>query len=121
MATVTKKELCDRIADSLKEKRVLVKDIVQRFIDGVVVELGKGNRLEFRDFGVFEVRTRKPRVAQNPRTLKPVSVPVTCTVRFKAGRLLKDRVQKSAAESRGSKADRKVESSAAARPSPPAP
>ena len=38
-------------------------------------ELGKGNRLEFRDFGVFEVRSRAARTAQNPKTLAPVRVP----------------------------------------------
>lgn len=96
MRTVTKKELTDRIADSTKAKRTLVKDIVQRFLDEIVAELAKGNRLEFRDFGVFEVRTRKPRMAQNPRTLERVPVPVKSTVKFKVGRLMKDAVQKPA-------------------------
>ena len=76
MSTVTKKELTDRIADAIGEKRTVVKDIVQRFLGEIVAELAKGNRLEFRDFGVFEVRTRKPRMAQNPRTLERVPVPV---------------------------------------------
>ena len=40
-----------------------------------LVELGKGNRLEFRDFGVFDVRERAERVAQNPKTLERVQVP----------------------------------------------
>ena len=93
MRTVTKKELTDRIADSLGAKRSLVKDVVQLFLDNIVDELANGNRLEFRDFGVFEVRTRKPRMAQNPRTLERVPVPLKSTVKFKVGRRMKRSVQ----------------------------
>ncbi|MFO8014621.1 MAG: HU family DNA-binding protein [Phycisphaerae bacterium] len=93
MRTVTKKELTDRIADTLGAKRTLVKDVVQQFLDEIIGELADGNRLEFRDFGVFEVRTRKPRMAQNPRTLEQVPVPLKSTVKFKAGRRMKRSVQ----------------------------
>lgn len=89
MATVTKKELIDRIADATGEKRVTVKKIVQAFLDNITVELGKNNRLEFRDFGVFEVKHRRARKAQNPKTLEPVHVPPKRTVKFKVGRLMK--------------------------------
>jgi integration host factor subunit beta len=120
MATVTKKELADRIADALNEKRVLVKDIVQRLLDEMIAELAKGHRLEFRDFGVFEIRTRKPRMAQNPRTLERVLVPIKTTVKFKVGRLLKDRIQKVTAPPRGRKSERPV-APAASTPVPPPP
>ena len=89
MATVTKKELIDKIADTTKQKRVIVKKIVQSFLDSIIGELGKGNRLEFRDFGVFEVKQRRARTAQNPKTLEPVHVPPKRTVKFKVGRLMK--------------------------------
>jgi len=89
MATVTKKELIDQIADATGQKRVAVKRIVQSFLDNIIVELGKGNRLEFRDFGVFEVKHRRARKAQNPKTLEPVQVPPKRTVKFKIGRLMK--------------------------------
>ena len=89
MSTVTKKELIDQIADATGEKRVVVKKIVQSFLDSIVVELGKGNRLEFRDFGVFEIKQRRARMAQNPKTLQPVHVPPKRTVKFKVGRLMK--------------------------------
>jgi hypothetical protein len=45
--------------------------------------------LEFRDFGVFEVKQRRARKAQNPKTLAPVQVPPKRTVKFKVGRLMK--------------------------------
>ncbi len=94
MHTVTKKELVDRIADQTQTKRVVVKKVVQAFLDEAVAELGKGNRLEFRDFGVFECRHRAARVAQNPKTLERIPVPEKRTVKFKAGQLMKAKVRK---------------------------
>lgn len=105
MNTITKKQLTDRIADRLDEKRVLVKQVVQAFLDEIVDELAAGNRLEFRDFGVFETKRRKPRVAQNPRTLERVHVPVKWTVKFKVGRLMKQKVQDGADRAETSEAD----------------
>jgi integration host factor subunit beta len=92
MATITKKELIDRIAEGTQDRRVQVKRIVQKFLDEVIKELGRGNRLEFRDFGVFETKIRKARRAQNPKTLAPVDVPQKRTVKFKVGRLMKQRL-----------------------------
>ena len=92
MPTVTKKELIDKIAENTQAKRVLVKRIIQTFLDEITSELKKDNRLEFRDFGVFETRTRAPRIAQNPKTLERVEVPAKRTVKFKMGRLMKERV-----------------------------
>jgi integration host factor subunit beta len=92
MATITKKELIDRIADGTNQRRVQVKRIVQQFLDEIVNELGKANRLEFRDFGVFETKIRKARKAQNPKTLEPVEVPEKRTVKFKVGRLMKQKL-----------------------------
>ncbi|GIK23738.1 MAG: putative DNA-binding protein HU [Ignavibacteriota bacterium] len=92
MSTVTKKELIDRIAESTGHRRTLVKDVIQKFLDDIIDELGRGNRLEFRDFGVFECRRRKARMAQNPKTLDKVPVPPKRTVKFKVGRLMKKRL-----------------------------
>ena len=93
MHTVTKKEMVDRIADQTGEKRVVVKLVLQAFLDEVINELGCGNRLEFRDFGVFETKERAARVAHNPKTLDRVHVPPKRTVKFKAGRLMKQKLQ----------------------------
>ena len=90
MATITKKELIDRIAERTQAKRVAVKRIIQTFLDEITKELCQDNRLEFRDFGVFETRTRAARVAQNPKTLERVEVPTKRTVKFKMGRLMKE-------------------------------
>lgn len=93
MTTVTKKDLVDRIAEATDQKRVDVKRTIQMFLDEIVDELGAGNRLEFRDFGVYEVKERAARVAQNPKTLERVPVPAKRTVKFKPGRKMRDALE----------------------------
>lgn len=100
MTTITKKELIDRIAERTQAKRVLVKSIIQTFLDEVIKELCENNnRLEFRDFGVFETKTRAARTAQNPKTLERVEVPAKRTVKFKMGRLMRGNLFVPTAES----------------------
>ena len=92
MATVTKKGLVARIAAQTRQTKVVTKDILQRFLDEIINELAQGNRLEFREFGVFEIKERPPRRAQNPRTLEKVNVPAKRIVKFKVGRMMRKRV-----------------------------
>ncbi len=92
MGTITKKELVNRISEKTGQTKVITKDIIQMFLDEIINELGKGNRLEFREFGVFEIKERAARKAQNPRTLEKVSVPAKKVVKFKVGRLMKELV-----------------------------
>ena len=92
MSTITKQELVDRITESTQAKRSLVKATVQNFLDEIISELAKGNRLEFRDFGVFEPRDCAPRTARNPKTLERIHVPGKRAVKFKAGRLMKQKL-----------------------------
>jgi len=88
--TVTKKDLVNRIAERTGQTKVVTKDIIQLFLDEIIRELAAGNRLEFRDFGVFEVKPRRARRAQNPRTLEKVSVPPKNVVKFKVGRVMRE-------------------------------
>ena len=92
MATVTKKELVNRIAARTGQTKVVTKHVIQMFLDEIIDELGQGNRLEFREFGVFEIKERAARKAQNPRTLQKVDVPAKRVVKFKVGRMMKERV-----------------------------
>ena len=98
MATITKKELIDRITENTQAKRLLVKATIQNFLDELISELGKGNRLEFRDFGVFEVKERAARTAQNPKTLKKIQVPAKRRVKFKIGRVMREKLNTKGAE-----------------------
>ena len=90
--TVTKKELVNRIADATGVTKVVAKEIIQSFLNAIIDELAEGNRLEFREFGVFESRERAARRAQNPRTLEKVEVPAKRIVKFKVGRLMRKKV-----------------------------
>lgn len=90
--TITKKELVARIAEKTHQTKVVAKDIIQAFLDEIIDELGRGNRLEFREFGVFEIQERAARKALNPRTREKVGVPARHVVKFKVGRLMKERV-----------------------------
>ena len=92
MRTITKKELVNRIAEKTTVTKVVAKDIIQSFLNSIIEELAAGNRLEFREFGVFETKERAARLAQNPRTLEKVKVPAKRIVKFKVGRMMRQRV-----------------------------
>ena len=92
--TITKRDLVYRIADLTDNKRVVVKKVVQTFLDQITNELSKGNRLEFRNFGVLETKQRAAHMGQNPKTMEKVSVPAKRFVKFKAGHIMKHKVSK---------------------------
>ena len=92
MKTITKKELVHRIAERTSVTKVVAKEVIQSFLNAIIDELAEGNRLEFREFGVFESRERAARLAQNPRTLEKVPVPAKRIVKFKVGRLMRKKV-----------------------------
>lgn len=58
MKTITKKELVHRIAEKTQVTKVVAKEVIQHFLNAIIDELAEGNRLEFREFGVFESRER---------------------------------------------------------------
>ena len=92
MATITKKELVDRIIEKTQCKNITVKQIVHQFLDEIITELAKDNHLEFRDFGVFEVKKRAERTAQNPKTLEKVHITTMRAVKLKMVRNLRERM-----------------------------
>ena len=92
MANTTKYELVDRIAQIHQTQSVMTKKVVQAFLDEIVNELAKGNRLEFRGFGVFETKVRAAKDARNPKTLEKIHVPAKRSVKFKMGQRMKDRL-----------------------------
>jgi nucleoid DNA-binding protein len=89
---VTKKELAKTIASELKLPALVALQAVQRTFDGITESLVQEGRIELRNFGVFEVRKRKPRKARNPRTGEKVKVPAKLVVTFKPGREMEQRV-----------------------------
>ena len=92
MQTITKKDLCERVARKTDNKNVAVKEGIQTFLDEIIGELSQGNRIELRDFGVFEIRRRAARKARNPRTGAEAFVPPKNVVVFKVGKLMREKV-----------------------------
>ena len=89
---VTKKEMAKAIADEMGILQTQAQEIVQRVFDGIVETLVQEGRIELRNFGVFEVKKRKPRKARNPRTGEKVKVPAKLVVTFKPGLEMEQRV-----------------------------
>jgi len=83
---LTKKELVRRIANELNVDQVLTKRIVQSMLDGILDAVAREGRIELRNFGVFEVKTRAARKARNPRTNEEVLVPAKRVLTFQPGK-----------------------------------
>jgi len=92
MATITKRDMAERIARKTGQPQSHVKDALQMFFEEIVNSLVRGDRLEFRNFGVFEVVERKPRTGRNPRTGERVAVPAKKVVNFRMGKEMKERI-----------------------------
>jgi integration host factor subunit beta len=90
---MTKKEMVKTIAEEVNLSTVLVREIVQRAFDGITATLLEEGRIELRNFGIFQVKERKPRKARNPRTGAPVKVPKKIVVSFKPGREMEEKVR----------------------------
>lgn len=94
---MTKRELVVRIAEETNLSQLEVFSVVQKTLDYITESLEKGENIEFRDFGVFEIKTRKPRIGRNPN--KPENtmiIPERRVVKFKPGKEMKAKVLKSA-------------------------
>lgn len=90
---MTKRDIVKTLADKFALSQVDARKIVQGTFDAIVNTLVEQGRIELRNFGVFEVKTRKPRRARNPRTGEPVDVPARRVVTFKPGRLMEGRIR----------------------------
>ncbi len=90
---MTKKEIVRSISDKTGLTQLQIKEIVQFTFEGIVETLLKEGRVELRNFGVFQVKSRKARKARNPKTGRQVEVPEKFVVSFKAGKEMEARVQ----------------------------
>ena len=90
--SVTKNDMVIEIAKKTSIEQQKVKQIVQLTLDSIIDILANEGRIELRNFGVFEVRTRKARKARNPRTAAEVMVGSKKVVTFKAGKIMEERI-----------------------------
>lgn len=93
--TLTKRDLVIRISDETGLIQQQVLDVVQKTLDYIAEALAKGDKVELRNFGVFEVKTRKARIGRNPNAPETdVPIPTRSVVKFKPGKEMKAEVLK---------------------------
>jgi len=93
--TLTKRDLVNRISDETGLVQQQVLDVVQKTLDHIAEALAKGDKVELRNFGVFEVKVRKARVGRNPNAPETdVPIPPRSMVKFKAGKEMRGEVLK---------------------------
>ncbi|MBQ9738197.1 MAG: integration host factor subunit beta [Alphaproteobacteria bacterium] len=81
-----KSELISKIAEQNKLSKNDAERVISTFFNEITKALSEGNRVELRGFGVLSVRTRKPRLARNPKTGAKVEVAEKRVPFFKAGK-----------------------------------
>jgi nucleoid DNA-binding protein len=90
---LTKRDLVIQVARKLGVTQNEVSNTIQELLDTVSDTLADGNRLEIRNFGVFEIKQRDARIGRNPKTGAKVPIPAKKTASFKPGKALKKWVQ----------------------------
>src|SRR5215472_12305594 len=93
--TLTKRDLVIRISEETGLIQQQVLDVVQKTLDYIAEALAKGEKVELRNFGVFEVKVRKARIGRNPNAPETdVPIPERSVVKFKPGKEMRGEVIK---------------------------
>lgn len=94
MATMTKKKLINLISQESNMHPNDVRKVIQSFLNEMTECLSQGHRLEFRDFGVFEVVKRKQKIGRNPKNAAiPIVIPSRNAVKFTPGKKMRKLVE----------------------------
>ena len=83
-----KLDIVNAVVSKTGVSRTKAEQAVETVFEAMKNALGKGERIELRRFGVFNVRPRKTGIGRNPRTGQEVSIPPGKAVRFKPGKEL---------------------------------
>ena len=83
-----KLDIVNAVVNKTGVSRTKAEQAVETVFEAMKKALGKGERIELRRFGVFNVRPRKTGIGRNPRTGQEVSIPPGKAVRFKPGKEL---------------------------------
>ncbi|MCQ2536229.1 MAG: HU family DNA-binding protein [Lachnospiraceae bacterium] len=91
---MNKAELVAAIAEKTGLSKKDAEAAVKAFVDVVSEELVKGGKVQLVGFGTFEVASRSARTGRNPQTGKEMKIKASKAPKFKAGKALKDAVNK---------------------------
>src|SRR5262245_54660872 len=95
MTTITKKELVIKISQKHNIHPNEVRNVIQSFLDEMTESLARGGRLEFRDFGVFEIVERKQKIGRNQKNSSiAIVIPARPAVKFTPGKKMKEMIEK---------------------------
>ena len=95
MAKLTKRDIVVAISNQTGMVQHDVFEVVQRTLDHITNALANNVAVELRNFGVFQPRLTKPRVGRNPNQPgSSFTIPPRATVKFKAGKVMRQRVEK---------------------------
>ncbi|MDP0491567.1 MAG: HU family DNA-binding protein [Verrucomicrobiota bacterium JB023] len=93
MATVTKRDLVNRISNICGLTQNQVFDVIQHTLEEITNDLAKGDTVVMRNFGTFEVKVTKAKIGRNPKDpSKDVPIPPRAVVKFKPGKEMKEKV-----------------------------
>ena len=92
IGTLTKDAIFRTLAEKYQLELASTHRVVQGMLDMIVEALLRGDKVELRRFGVFEVIERKGRIARNPKSLQEVFIPDRKVVKFKPGKVMEDRI-----------------------------
>ena len=91
---MNKAELIAAIAAKTGDTKKAAEEAVNAFVSTVTEALAKGDKVQLVGFGSFEVRKRAARKGRNPQTKEEIKIPASKAPVFKAGKALKDLVNK---------------------------
>lgn len=108
MANLTKREIVVKISNETGVVQHQVFEIVQKTLNLITETLAGGDDVELRNFGIFEVRLTKARVGRNPNLPgSKYDIPARASVKFKAGKNMRDRVSTLSGSLKRTEADTK--------------
>lgn len=91
---MNKAELIASMAEKCELTKKDTEKALKAFMDTVQETLAQGDKVQLVGFGTFEVKQRAARVGRNPRTKEEIKIPASKAPLFKAGKDLKDSVNK---------------------------
>jgi len=92
LKTITRKDVCIQISELLNQDPILVDDIINCFFDCFKESIVAGDKVELRNFGIFQMQRRAPKVGRILATNTPINIPAANYLSFKPGKEMKDKV-----------------------------
>ena len=90
---MTKKDIALKVADLTGIRQIVVKEVMQAIFDCIIETLIRDEKIELRNFGVFKIKSRRPRIGRNPRTGQTVPIPSRKVVVFRPGLEMKQKIK----------------------------